>query len=69
VQTWGQSTDGSTFALIRTNGAVKATADGPLWGEIETAYTEWQTLGQPERHRFGITAGQHQWYGWTTPTT
>ncbi len=61
VQTWGQSTAGSTFALIHTNGTIKATADGPLWGEIETAYTEWQELGRPERDRFGITTGKQQW--------
>lgn len=61
AQTWGQSTDGSTFALIHTNGTIKATATGPLWDEIETAYTEWQTLGRPERDRFGVTAGKQQW--------
>lgn len=61
IQTWGQSTDGSTFALLRTNDTIKATADGPLWSEIETAYTEWQALGRPERQRFGVTADKKQW--------
>jgi hypothetical protein len=61
VQTWGQSTTGSTFALIRTNGTVTAAATGPLWAQIETAYSEWQALGRPARDRFGVTAGHQQW--------
>ncbi len=61
VQTWCQSMNGSTFALIRTNGTIKATADGPLWDKIETAYVEWQELGRPERDRFGVTANEQQW--------
>jgi len=60
VQTWGQGTDGSTFALSRINGTIKAAADGRLWNEIETAYTEWQTHGRPERQRFGVSAGRPQ---------
>ncbi len=60
VQTWGHSTDGSTFALIRANGITQAAAVGPLWDEIEAAYTEWHELGRPERDRFGVTAGKRQ---------
>ncbi|MGH4026380.1 MAG: methyltransferase domain-containing protein [Pseudonocardiaceae bacterium] len=61
TQTWGQGIDGSTFALTRTDGALKAAADGPLWNEIQTAYTEWCALGSPPRERFGITADTRQW--------
>jgi Protein-L-isoaspartate(D-aspartate) O-methyltransferase (PCMT) len=67
VQTWGQSTDGSTFALIRTNDITKAAAIGPLWDKIEAAYTEWHDLGRPERDRFGVTAGNQQWVWLDTP--
>ncbi len=61
VQTWGQSTDGSTFALIHTNGVTQAAAVGPLWDALEAAYTQWHELGRPERDRFGVTAGKQQW--------
>jgi methyltransferase of ATP-grasp peptide maturase system len=61
IQTWGHSTDSSTFAVLRINDTTKATAVGPLWDALEAAYTEWRELGQPERDRFGVTAGQRQW--------
>jgi hypothetical protein len=67
VQTWGHGTDGSTFALIQTNGTIKAAAAGPLWDALETAYTEWHELGEPERDRFGVTAGTQQWVWRDTP--
>lgn len=61
VQTWGHSTDGSTFVLVGANGITQAAAFGPLWDEIEAAYTEWHELGRPQRDRFGMTAGKQQW--------
>jgi protein-L-isoaspartate O-methyltransferase len=61
LQTWGQGTDGSIFAVVHANGTTKATAIGPLWDALETAFTEWHELGEPERNRFGVTAGTQQW--------
>jgi len=61
LHTWGQGADGSTFAVIHTNGTTKVTATGPLWDALETAYTEWHELGQPERDRFGVTVDAQQW--------
>ncbi len=61
TQTWGLGTDGSTFGLIQTGGTTMAAATGPLWAALETAYTEWQELGRPERDRFGVTVSQQQW--------
>lgn len=67
VQTWGQDTDRSTFALIQTNGITQAAALGPLWDDIEAAYTQWRELGRPKRDRFGVTAGNRQWIWLDTP--
>jgi methyltransferase of ATP-grasp peptide maturase system len=67
VQTWGQGTDGSTFTLIHTNGITQVTAVGPLWDEIEAAYTQWHELDRPERDRLGVTAGNKQWVWLDTP--
>lgn len=61
TQTWGLGTDSSKFVLIQTGGTTKATATGPLWAALETAYTEWHELGRPERDRFGVTASEQQW--------
>lgn len=61
TQTWGSGTDGSTFAVVRTNGMINASADGPLWGAIESAYAEWCALGRPHRERFGLTVDARQW--------
>ncbi len=61
VQTWGQSTDSSTFVLITADGITRAAAIGPLWNDIEAAYTQWHELGQPQRDRFGVTAAEQQW--------
>ncbi|MCA1675308.1 MAG: methyltransferase domain-containing protein, partial [Actinobacteria bacterium] len=61
TQTWGRSTDGSTFAVVRTGNTVTASADGPIWDEIESAYTEWCALGRPPRERFGVTVDTRQW--------
>jgi protein-L-isoaspartate O-methyltransferase len=61
TQTWGRSTDGSTFAVVRNEDVITASAEGPLWGEIENAYSEWCALGRPPRERFGVTVDTRQW--------
>lgn len=62
-QTWGQGADGSTFALTTIDDTTHVAAEGPLWNTLETAYTQWRALGQPDRDRFGVTAagGARQW--------
>ncbi|MGH3770925.1 MAG: methyltransferase domain-containing protein [Pseudonocardiaceae bacterium] len=64
-QTWGQGADGSTFALTTSDGTTHVAAEGPLWNTLDTAYTQWRALGQPDRDRFGVTAtGQARQWVW-----
>ncbi|MGH3829466.1 MAG: methyltransferase domain-containing protein [Pseudonocardiaceae bacterium] len=62
-QTWGQGADGSTFALTTIDDTTHVAAEGPLWNTLDTAYTQWRALGQPDRDRFGVTAAgaARQW--------
>jgi hypothetical protein len=39
-------------------------AEGPLWATLEAAYTQWRSLGQPARDRFGITADHARQWVW-----
>lgn len=64
LQTWGQGADGSTFALTTIDDITHVAPDGPLWDTLETAYDQWRALGQPDRDRFGVTAGQARQWVW-----
>jgi hypothetical protein len=63
-QTWGQGADGSTFSLTTLDGTPHVAAEGPLWATLEAAYTQWRSLGQPARDRFGITADHARQWVW-----
>ncbi|MGH3567580.1 MAG: methyltransferase domain-containing protein [Pseudonocardia sp.] len=64
AETWLTQKDGS-WACYTTDANGKSTVrqggTARLWDNIESAHQEWQQLGQPARHRFGITVqnGQH----------
>jgi hypothetical protein len=60
--------DGSwtTVDLEENDGARHVTEAGPtpLWAEVEHAYDQWITLGEPEWPRFGVTATHGRQWIW-----
>lgn len=44
--------------------AVRQAGPTRLWPAIETAYSEWNGLGNPEIHEFGLTATPDQQVIW-----
>ena len=64
AETWLTQPNGSWVCHVtEANGKHAVRQGGPvrLWDGIETAYREWQELGQPARQRFGLTVrdGRH----------
>lgn len=63
TEIWLADGHSSWVCHTTTDGTHTARQGGParLWDRIETAYLEWQQLGQPARQRFGLTVhdGQH----------
>jgi len=53
-QEWLLARDGS-WAYCTASGATSQAGNCELWDDLEIIANQWQQLGQPARHRFGLT--------------
>jgi protein-L-isoaspartate(D-aspartate) O-methyltransferase len=53
-QEWLLARDGS-WAYCTISGITRQAGNRTLWNELEAIANQWQQLGQPARHRFGLT--------------
>ena len=77
-QRWLLATDGSSACLQEATGTVSQHGSRRLWDELEDLHQQWTRLGQPARHRLGLTVtttGEHQFWldtpdrtWWSHPT-
>jgi Protein-L-isoaspartate(D-aspartate) O-methyltransferase (PCMT) len=59
AQLWLLSRDGSwTRQTLDAGSTVIQYGRRRLWDELESAHSEWETLGRPERQQFGLTVHQ-----------
>jgi methyltransferase of ATP-grasp peptide maturase system len=65
-QTWFAHRDGSWVRHGTRNAVHVVEQGGPrrLWDVAEAAHQQWQELGQPRRHRFGVTVEPGTQYLW-----
>jgi len=67
VETWFGQNDGSWLChTTAADGTHTVGQGGPtrLWDRVETAYRQWQQIGQPTRDRFGLTVHDGQHFIW-----
>jgi len=67
IQTWIAHSNGSWVCHTADSAGnlhVRQGGKNRLWEDIESAYQEWNQLGQPERSRFGLTATPTEQYVW-----
>ncbi|MFC6081857.1 methyltransferase domain-containing protein [Sphaerisporangium aureirubrum] len=55
--------DRTSVALVRGR-EVRRYGERDLWGELETAFSEWVGWGSPGRNRFGLTVTRHDQHVW-----
>lgn len=63
---WLVTADGSWAFSVGADGGFTAKQGGPrrLWDEFEALYSRWRALGEPERHRFGLTVAGEEHRIW-----